>query len=153
VKGIMARPSKYSSVNKEQLKILCLKGFTDKEMAAFFKINELTLNRWKKQYPEFCKSLKEAKEEADAKVEKSLFERANGYTHKAVKFFQHGAKIISQEYDEHYPPDPTSMIFWLKNRQPAKWRDKQDGDLNVNIAQIIFKVINNEKRETIEVIA
>jgi hypothetical protein len=27
---------------------------------------------------------------------------------------------------ENFPPDPTSMIFWLKNRQPAKWRDKHD---------------------------
>lgn len=149
----MARPSKYSSINKEQLRALCLKGFTDKEISSFFKINELTLNRWKKRYPEFCKSLKDAKEEADSKVERSLFERAKGYSHKAVKFFQYEGEIISQEYEEHYPPDPTSMIFWLKNRQPSKWRDKQDGDQNVNIAQIIFNVINNAKRETIEVVS
>jgi len=27
---------------------------------------------------------------------------------------------------KHYPPDATSAIFWLKNRQRDKWRDKQD---------------------------
>ena len=27
-------------------------------------------------------------------------------------------------YREHVPPDFTAHIFWLKNRQPARWRDK-----------------------------
>jgi len=39
--------------------------------------------------------------------------------------------------DEELPPDPTSMIFYLKNRRPDRWRDKQEvehkGDLIVNI--------------------
>ena len=24
---------------------------------------------------------------------------------------------------EHVPPDVTAQIFWLKNRDPARWRD------------------------------
>jgi hypothetical protein len=26
-------------------------------------------------------------------------------------------------YDEHVAPDTTAAIFWLKNRDPAHWRD------------------------------
>jgi hypothetical protein len=26
-------------------------------------------------------------------------------------------------YVEHVPPDTTAAIFWLKNRNPAQWRD------------------------------
>ena len=26
-------------------------------------------------------------------------------------------------YVEHMPPDVTAQIFWLKNRDPARWRD------------------------------
>ena len=26
-------------------------------------------------------------------------------------------------YVEHLPPDVTAAIFWLKNRDPAHWRD------------------------------
>ena len=33
---------------------------------------------------------------------------------------------------KEYPPDSTSMIFWLKNRNPKQWRDKVDHDLNIN---------------------
>jgi hypothetical protein len=37
-----------------------------------------------------------------------------------------GGRWEYAEYVRHYPPDPTSMIFWLKNRQPQDWRDKQE---------------------------
>jgi hypothetical protein len=36
--------------------------------------------------------------------------------------------IVSKEpvyapYVEHMPPDTTAAIFWMKNRDPAHWRD------------------------------
>jgi hypothetical protein len=35
-----------------------------------------------------------------------------------------GAKApIYAPYVEHVPPDVTACIFWLKNRDPAHWRD------------------------------
>lgn len=32
-------------------------------------------------------------------------------------------KHVIVPYVEHVPPDPTLAIFWLKNRDPAHWRD------------------------------
>ena len=29
-------------------------------------------------------------------------------------------------YTEHYPPDTQAASLWLRNRQPAKWRDRQE---------------------------
>ena len=34
-------------------------------------------------------------------------------------------KIIEHKYIEHYPPDTTAALFWLKNRRPDRWRDVQ----------------------------
>lgn len=31
------------------------------------------------------------------------------------------------------PPDVTAQIFWLKNRRPDLWRDKQDLNVEGNI--------------------
>ena len=58
----------------------------------------------------------------------SLYKRATGYTYDAVKIFMPaGAKApIYAPFVEHVPPDPTSMIFWLKNRDRENWRDKHD---------------------------
>ena len=30
-------------------------------------------------------------------------------------------------------PNPTAIIFWLKNRQPQKWRDKQEIKMEAEI--------------------
>ena len=43
----------------------------------------------------------------------------------AVKIFMPAGakKPVYAPYVEHVPPDVTACIFWLKNRDPAHWRD------------------------------
>lgn len=120
------RPSKFDDDMIRQAEILAVKGFTDKEIAELFDVTEQTINNWKKDYPQFFVSLKKGKEIRDAAVERSLFERACGYSHPEVHITNYQGTVTKTEVIKHYPPDPTSMIFWLKNRQPDKWRDKQD---------------------------
>lgn len=120
------RPSKFRPEFVEQARKLAMHGLTDREMADFFEVSEQTLNNWKSAYPAFLESLKIAKSVADERVEKSLYHRAIGYSHTAVKMFQAGGMILREDYIEHYPPDTTAAIFWLKNRKPAEWRDKRD---------------------------
>lgn len=98
-------------------------------MAKIVGVTEQTFNNWKKSYPSFFESLKDWKAEADKKVERSLYERACGYFHPEEKIFTYEGGVIRADTIRHYPPDPTSMIFWLKNRQPDKWRDKQIEDM------------------------
>jgi hypothetical protein len=121
------RPSKYKPEYAEQAYKYCLLGATDKDLSDFFEVDEATVNRWKKDYPEFCKSLKAGKDQADAIIAQKLFHRAKGYRHVDTKFATFEGQITdSQEYMRHYPPDTTAAIFWLKNRQPQKWRDRQE---------------------------
>jgi len=126
----MARPSKYKEEYAEQAYKLCLLGATDKDMADFFDVDEATINRWKEAHPEFCESLKRGKTMADATVAQKLYHRAIGYEHPEVitATFQ-GQITDTLEVTKHYAPDPTAAIFWLKNRQPQLWRDKQQTEL------------------------
>lgn len=124
----MARPTKYKAEFAEQARKLCLLGATDKELASFFEVSERTLNDWKKRHKGFLQSLKAGKQLADADVAERLYQRALGYSHPEEKVFQSGGEIITHNTTKHYPPDPTSMIFWLKNRDPDKWRDKPPED-------------------------
>lgn len=76
-------------------------GLTDEQIAQNMGITAKTLYEWKKKYSEICESLKRNKDVADRQVENALFENAiNG--------------------------NITAQIFWLKNRKPDKWRDKQE---------------------------
>jgi hypothetical protein len=130
-KGIGGRPSKFKPEMVEQAKRLCMLGATDREVADFFHVSESTLNLWKLEHPEFSESLKLGKEASDERVEKSLYRRALGYSHEAVKIFadpKTGAEQIVP-FTEHYPPDTTAAIFWLKNRKPQEWRDRVQTEL------------------------
>jgi hypothetical protein len=128
----IGRPTKYTKDLPELATNYCLLGATDEELAGFFDVALSTLNKWKKDHPEFSEAIKEGKSVADGKVAQSLYNRALGYSHPDTKFATHEGKITdSQEYTKHYAPDPTSAIFWLKNRQKDKWRDKTHQDVNV----------------------
>lgn len=120
------RPSKFKPEFVEQSRKLAELGATDREVADFFEVDERTLNRWKHQHAEFCQSLKVGKETADARVEQSLYRRALGYSHDAVKIFMPAGagKPVYAPFVEQHAPDTTAAIFWLKNRKPAEWRDK-----------------------------
>lgn len=130
------RPSEFKPEYIHQAFALALLGITDKEMAGVFQVSEVTLNAWKKAHPEFLKSLKDGRAGADAKVTHSLFHRALGYTHPAVKIFNDDGEPLEVPYEEHYPPDPVACIFWLKNRRPDLWRDRPDTVINVQQNQV-----------------
>lgn len=102
-----------------------LLGATDKKLAEFFLVDERTINRWKQEYPEFCQSLKRGKEVADATVADALFKRAVGYTCPDVHVSTYEGQAIITPIQKHYPPETAAAIFFLKNRRPDLWRDKQ----------------------------
>ena len=131
------RPSKFKPEFVTQAEKLCTIGLTDAELASFFEVSEVTLNAWKHKHPEFLNALKVGKDEADTRVERSLYHRAIGYSHPEEKIFNDGGEPLIVPTTKHYPPDTTAAIFWLKNRKTAEWRDKQDhehsGNITVNI--------------------
>ena len=102
-------------------------GAIEEEIADELNIGITTLERWKEKYPEFRGALNVGKQAADDRVERSLYQRANGYSHPAVKIFMtRDGKTVEHKYTEHYPPDTTAAIFFLKNRRPDRWRDVQN---------------------------
>jgi hypothetical protein len=125
------RPTLYKDEYVKLAYNYCLLGATDADMAKYFDVDESTVNNWKNEHEEFLVSIKEGRIEADTKVVKSLYKRAIGYDQKTDKIFQfQGAPVVVPTID-HIQPDTTAQIFWLKNRQPVKWRDKIEVDQNI----------------------
>ena len=136
------QPTKYKEVFNEQVLKLCALGAKDTEVADFFKVCEATINNWKKDYPEFLDSIKKGKDDWDsAKVENSLLKRANGYkfieTTKKLFPIQeknevgemvttgHELKII-KTVKKDVAPDTGAIVVWLTNRNPERWKNKQN---------------------------
>lgn len=122
------RPSDFKPEFCDQAEKLCKLGATDRELADFFEKAESTISLWKTAHPEFSEALKRGKAVADMEVADRLYQRALGYSHASEKVFLFEGQVIRADIVKHYPPDTTAAIFWLKNRQPEKWRDKIDHD-------------------------
>jgi hypothetical protein len=136
VKG--GRPSSYKPEYAEVAKKLAWFGATDRDLAEAFGVAISTVGQWKIQHPDFLAALKAGKDEADDRVERSLYARAVGYSYDAEKIFCSNGEVTRVPYVEHVPPSDTAMIFWLKNRRPDQWRDRRevnsgDGPLEVVI--------------------
>jgi len=122
------RPSKYDSKLNDTVYKLALLGATDEQLADVLGVAKSTLNKWKNDFPEFSDSLKKGKDEADAEVAKSLYKRAIGFQVKEEHETVTSDGVITKTIWKDIIPDTTAQIFWLKNRQAAKWRDKQEID-------------------------
>lgn len=121
------RPTKFTPVLVEQAARMFELGLTDEQVSYAIGIARATLSNWKKDNPDFLDTIKKAKAAADSQVEVSLFKRAIGYEHEAVKIFcNKDGKATQVPYVEHYPPDTGACIFWKKNRDPDRWKDKRD---------------------------
>lgn len=125
----MARPTKFKKDFIGQAQKLCKLGATDMEMADFFEVEVRTLYRWKAENEEFCQALKAGKDEADDRVERSLYARANGYEHDEVDIRVVDHAIVQTPIRKYYAPDTTAAIFWLKNRRPKEWREMKAMEL------------------------
>lgn len=98
-------------------------GLTEEQIAENLGVSSRTLNRWKKSYPEFDQALARGKQIPDRHVENALFRAATGYEYEEEHVTPAGKVVKVKRY---YPPNTTAMIFWLKNRKPSQWRDKQE---------------------------
>ena len=101
-------------------------GLTDEQIAKNIGISIRTLYDWKKSFPQFLQSLKRGKEVIDLEVKNALHKRAIGYEYEE-KTYKNGklVKVVKKQQ----PPDVTAQIFWLKNRNPEKWRDTKNIDV------------------------
>ena len=113
-------------------------GHTDLYMAEFFSMSLAEWERLKVENPHFRKCLAAWEEFADDNVKRKAFERAIGFEHETEKIFCNNGDILTHDTKEYYPPSDTAIQFWLTNRQPDKWKNKQevkhDGAIGVGVS-------------------
>lgn len=116
-------------------------GLTDAEIMGRMGIGSSTYYTWQKRFPEIRDALKKGKEVIDMEVEQALLKRAMGYDYvevtDSVDTMPNGDQIKrTTRHHKHMAGNTTAGIFWLKNRQPEKWRDRSEtvitGGVDIN---------------------
>ncbi|MED4922109.1 transposase [Weizmannia sp. CD-2023] len=125
----------------EEIAYWCRDGLTEEEICKRLGISVASLNNYKNEYIELLEALKTNREIADYRVENSLYLRALGYEYEEETWeefeldtpvlkedgtIQRTELRLTKKVKKKQAPDVTAQIFWLKNRRPDKWRDKQD---------------------------
>jgi transposase-like protein len=161
----MARPSLYETEWKEKLVVIqgwARDGLTNEQISHNMGISATTLYDWQNKYPEFSEALKKGKEVVDREVENALLDNAKGYYYteeQAIKvkssWYVDGKKHEKEEVNvvevrRFKPSDTTAQIFWLKNRKPSEWRDKQDVDIQGNINNPFAGLTTEELKKLVE---
>lgn len=112
-------------------------GLTDEQIAHNMGIQRSTLKEWKKRFPAIAAVLKKTKEVVDREVENALYKSAMGYDVTEETWERRFNKktgnyelTLIKKIVRHIPPSNTAQIFWLKNRRPHQWREKQEIEVN-----------------------
>lgn len=147
------RPSTYDPKYARIAQQLCSHGATDVDLADAFLVTVTTIKNWMAHFPEFRDAVRYGKAEVfDPQVERALAQRALGYSvdTEEIKVTKDG-DVLRIPVRKHYPPDTTACIFWLKNRNPAQWRDvhehKHEGTVNSLSAEQLLEVIRKDAQE------
>ena len=144
----IGRPSLKNGIELDKVYNLCLLGLTNSELAAHFQISEETFVRYYNdpEWPDFCGVIKQGREEADAVVTRSMFRRANGFSHEEEVIKTVKGRVVKVKTIKQYPPDTQAGMYWLNNRQRNRWRNKIDEE-NSNVAPsgpVVVNIITDE---------
>lgn len=114
------------------LRLCAEQGNTDRRIAELLGISPSTLARWKREHKKVKDALEDGRKSTDRKVENALLKRALGYTYMEVTYERtvdeagDEKMIIKRQVEKQVMPDLSAQAFWLKNRNPGKWKDKQE---------------------------
>lgn len=111
--------------------LLSAEHYTDAELCEYFNIAESTYYDWQNRFPEFREAVLKGKKPTDKLVEASAYKKAVGFTAVEEKYQRNekGRMVLVEQVRKQIAPDTPAFKFWLTNRCPERWRDKQDHEI------------------------
>lgn len=150
-------PPKYRPEFVQLAHNYCLLGATNKKLAELFEVDVITIERWLREKPDFRRSVREGRVEADANVAKSLYKRATGGVRKEqqaikVKTTKDGKpaeEVVTVTLEKEELADVRAAQFWLWNRNPERWKNRQEvqhsGDVTLTVRAVLDELDGRSK--------
>jgi hypothetical protein len=115
---------KYDDTRHPQLaRVLAQYGATDAEIAHELEVSVQSVRGWRVRFPEFAAACQAGREAVVARTERSIVERANGYSFDSehVQVTPSG-QVVRTPIVEHVPPDTNAARWVLANYAPSQWK-------------------------------
>ena len=145
-------PAKYDKwltpTGLNQITAWAKEGLYDRQVAEKMGIHRSTFVEWQNRFPDVSDALEAGRDYADRMVENAMFKSAMGYEYVEETEINDGTgkMVLDKRVIKKQAPSASAQIFWLKNRQPAKWRDKQEIDNKVS-GGLEMKVVMDAETE------
>jgi len=166
--AVRGRKNLYNKLSSpKSAKALCIKGFSNKQIAELLGISEISFYKWKERYPEFKKAVDEGKDQINEEVVGALFKKTKGYYYyerifepeNQAVFTKSGKKrkqqkgvmgrkpskpkmICVRKIKKYAQPDQRSIEFWLTNKDKANWKLMTQVDGNIKQEYIVTPPVN-----------
>ena len=130
----MARKTKYEDDFPARAEDYARQGMIDKEIAKKLGISEKLFYDYQMRYLQFLQAIKRGKAPVDFEVENILLKKVRGFEYDETHIEYKDLPVKGKDKPKPTAvkmikklviPSDTAIIFWLKNRRPKKWRDKQ----------------------------
>lgn len=119
----------------EEIGAWAKEGWTEKDIAEELKISYSGFRNYKKQHLELEGALTENKKIADAAAKGALFQKVVGQSYvKEIKERNEDGKLVTVRKETVViPPDTQAAKFWLANRDPENWKNRETKDINAHV--------------------
>lgn len=158
-KAGLTKPKKHTTwwpKNLEEiLRVAFEVGGTYESVAASLGRTRHELQNYAKRHRRIANAMRDGRAHADQRVVKSLFNRAVGYDAPDTDIRVCDGQIVKTPLVKHYPPSELACIFWLKNRKPDEWKDRNEPSTTVNVHHIdpgIKQLARELARERLQII-
>ena len=119
----------------EEIGAWAREGYTEEDIAKELGISYSGFRNYKKQHMELVGVLTENKKIADNAVRAALFKRATGYTYtkERKERGEDGKLVVVEKATVEVAADVSAAKFWLTNRDPENWKDRQSKDIHAHV--------------------
>jgi len=128
---------KYVQPRLKEIKFWAEAGASQEEIAEKLHVASSTFRKYRKDYPELEEAFQIGDEAAVEEVQAALFKCATGQTVKIkkqvkVKNADGSEKLEEVEEEQYVAPNPTAIMFYLKNKRPTLWNEKLTVDAEMS---------------------
>lgn len=131
------RPLTYKPEFAAVARGMCVMGATDNEIARELGVDTSTVKLWQVTYKAFSEACITRKGEYDDRVERSLAQRALGYSQEVEKVhFLKDGTVVRATVIEHIPADVGAAKQWLGARRAKEWSEIRKAEIEVKTSSI-----------------